>query len=317
MDSKDCYCRSRGTFMGVPPLTAENEREALAAVLGIPFDCGTHPYRIGSRHGPEAIREQSRLVQPYQITAEAGAKTLLEEMNLVDTGDVCCRPGDINGSFPVIQEAVESLVRRNLIPITMGGDGAVTLPQLRALRQTYSELSVLHIDSHTDAYPIAGFNTASTFTRAAEEQIVDPFSSYHVGMRGGTSIPGVLSHTKSLGYKVITYASLRSEGITAAVKEIQKQLKGKKVYLCFDMDIFDPSFAPGVCTPEFGGLSAEEGLQLLGGLAGLDFVAFDVNTVSPPHDTGGMTALLAATVMRECCALAKDSIDNAASKGTS
>jgi agmatinase len=76
------------------------------------------------------------------------------------------------------------------------------------------------------------------------------------------------------------------------------------VYLCFDMDFFDPSCAPGVCTPTWGGASAREGLDFLHALAGIDFVAFDVNTVSPPHDVGGMTAFLAGTVMLECLTLA-------------
>ena len=76
------------------------------------------------------------------------------------------------------------------------------------------------------------------------------------------------------------------------------------------MDFFDPSCAPGVCQPEWGGASAREGLSLLQGLSGLDFVAFDVNTVSPPHDFGGMTALLAARVILECLALACGKTDD-------
>jgi len=66
------------------------------------------------------------------------------------------------------------------------------------------------------------------------------------------------------------------------------------------MDFFDPSCAPGVCTPAWGGASAREGLGLLQGLAGLEIVACDINTVSPPHDVGGMTAFLAANVMLQC-----------------
>ena len=69
------------------------------------------------------------------------------------------------------------------------------------------------------------------------------------------------------------------------------------------MDFFDPSCAPGVCTPTWGGATAREGLEFLQGLEGLNFVAVDVNTVSPPHDVGGMTAFLAATVMIQCLAL--------------
>ena len=84
---------------------------------------------------------------------------------------------------------------------------------------------------------------------------------------------------------------------------IHDKLSGKPVYLCFDMDFFDPSCAPGVCTPTWGGATAREGLTLLQGLAGLNIVAVDVNTVSPPHDVGGMTAFLAGTVILESLSL--------------
>jgi arginase family enzyme len=100
-------------------------------------------------------------------------------------------------------------------------------------------------------------------------------------------------------------------GIPAAVAHIRRRLAGRPVYLCFDMDVFDPSVAPGVATPTWGGLSAKEGLALLGGLADLDFVAFDINTVSPPHDNAGMTAFLAGTVILKCLQLACAGLDRA------
>jgi agmatinase len=80
---------------------------------------------------------------------------------------------------------------------------------------------------------------------------------------------------------------------------LHQKLKGRPVYLCLDMDVFDPSCAPGVATPSWGGLSARQGLEFLRGLAGLDIVAVDVNTVSPPHDVQYMTASLAAQVIYE------------------
>jgi len=293
---------STSTFMGTPLLDSASARQPLAAILGIPFDCGTHPYRIGSRHGPEAIRQQSQLVRPYRAAYETDSPT--ESVALVDAGDVRCRPGDVDATYPRIQESVQGLLERSIIPITMGGDGAVTLPQLRALSQVYPDLVVLHIDSHTDAFPVPGYNTATTFTRAAEEGVIDVGASFHIGARGSTFVPEVLSHTESLGYKVIPFSAMREEGLMPLFRRVAAELEGRKVYLCFDMDIFDPSCAPGVCTPECGGLSAEEGLNAIRALSGVDFVAFDINTMSPPQDVGGITALLAATVMYECCALA-------------
>jgi agmatinase len=209
-----------------------------------------------------------------------------------------------------IEAAVHGIAQSGTVPLTMGGDGAVTLPQLRALRRVHPSLVVLHIDAHTDTYPnnpemtFGGpadlYNTATAFVRAAEEQLIDTANSFHVGIRGFTVVPDNIPYTQSLGYRVITGRELFDQGIGAVAALLRRELAGRPVYLCFDMDFFDPSCAPGVASPSRGGASAREGLALLEGLAGLDIVAVDVNTVSPPHDCNGMTAHLAGVVMLHC-----------------
>ena len=297
------HCPS--TFMGVPSST--DASQSGAAVLGIPFDCGTHPVRIGARYGPNAIREQSALVRPYQ--PPHADFNPLEKLQVVDCGNVDVISSVIGESFERIESAVSEIVGAGAVPITMGGDGAVTLPQLRALHAHYPDLVVLHIDAHTDTFPGNGdalhhrYNTATTFTRAAEEGVIDTENSIHLGPRGTLTQPNVFEHTRKYGYELIDGCELYSRGFEDIVAHIHDRLNGRQVYLCFDMDFFDPSCAPGVCTPTWGGASAREGLTLLQGLAGLNFVAVDVNTVSPPHDVGGMTAFLAGTVMLECMAL--------------
>lgn len=299
------------TFMGVP--YSNDASASRAAVMGIPFDCGTHPTRIGARLGPSAIREQSNLVRPYQ--PPRADFNPLARLNVVDCGDVRVTPGVIDESFERIERAVSTVAGAGAIPVTMGGDGAVTLPQLRALHRHYPDLAVLHIDAHTDTYPGDGnalhdrYNTATTFTRAAEEGVVDAENSLHVGPRGTVTRPGVFEHTRGHGYQLIDGDELFSRGIASVLAQIHEGLAGRPVYLCFDMDFFDPSCAPGVCTPTWGGATAREGLALLDGLRGLDFVAFDINTVSPPHDVGGMTAFLAGTVMINCLSLACHGLD--------
>src|SRR5919202_4653931 len=173
------------TYMGVP--LSPDLSHARAAVLGIPFDCGTHPVRIGSRLGPSAIREQSALVRAYEPPVHDFNP--LQKLGLVDCGNAKVIPSSIAESFGVIEEAVWRIASRGVIPVTMGGDGAVTLPQLRALHRKYPDLVVLHIDAHTDTYPGEGgerdrYNTATTFTRAAEEGLVDTANSFHIGARG-------------------------------------------------------------------------------------------------------------------------------------
>lgn len=303
-DENDLF-NSPFTFMGVPSST--NAAGSRAAILGIPFDCGTHPVRIGARYGPNAIREQSALVRPFQ--PPHADFNPIEKLNVIDCGNVQVTSSLIEESFERIEHAVSSVLCAGAIPVSMGGDGAVTLPQLRALHSHHSDLVVLHIDAHTDTFPSSGstindrYNVATTFTRAAEEGVVDTENSLHVGPRGTLTQPNVFEHTRSFGYNLIDGNELFDRGFKDVLATIHDKLSGKPVYLCFDMDFFDPSCAPGVCTPTWGGATAREGLTLLQGLAGLNIVAVDVNTVSPPHDVGGMTAFLAGTVILESLSL--------------
>jgi guanidinobutyrase len=290
------------TFMGAP--LSYDLSAAKAAILGIPFDCGLHPVRVGARLGPAAIREQSVLVRAYEPPCQD--YNVLERLGVVDCGDVRVHSAAIKASHENIEEAVWRIASAGTVPVTMGGDGAVTLPQLRAMHRLYPDLVVLHIDAHTDTFPGDGpderhrFNTATTFTRAAEEGLVSPEDSFHLGPRGATYLPAAWSYAEALGYQVIPDHVCRKRGMAVIVEEIRAKLQGRPVYLCFDMDYFDPSCAPGVCTPTWGGASAYDGLSLLRAFADLKIVACDLNTVSPPHDVGGMTAFLAATCLREC-----------------
>ena len=140
-------------------------------------------------------------------------------------------------------------------------------------------------------------------TGAAEECLIDVKSSLHIGARGPTNDSSVFAHTRDVGYGLINGAELFNAGLNNTAKKIVKTLEGRPVYLCFDMDFFDPSCAPGVCTPTWGGASSREGLELLQNLTGLNVVGADINTVSPPHDISGMTAFLAATVGLEILSL--------------
>jgi agmatinase len=282
-----------GTFMGVP--AARSVKPGQAAVLGLPFDCGTHPTRIGCRQGPAAIREQSGLVRPFYPALSDS--NVLEELEVVDLGNVKVTSSEVEPSFRAIEKALDQVFAAGGFPVTMGGDGSVTLPQLRAAHKHYPDLVVLHIDAHTDAYAVAGYNTSSTFTRAAEEKLIDVQRSYQIGGRGSLAMRGAYDHTRSLGYRVILGNEVRKRGVADVLREVREAVGTRPVYICFDMDYFDPSCAPGVATPSWGGPDAASAFELLHGLAGLRIVCWDVNTVSPPHDVGGMTASLAAHVM--------------------
>ena len=296
-----------GTFMGVP--ASRDLSRSKAAILGIPFDCGLHPVRLGARLGPAEIRRQSSLVRPYQ--PPLWRVNLLEELGVVDCGGVNVVLGDIVESYRRIEAALDVLLDAGVVPVTFGGDGAVTLPQLRAAHRRHPELVVLHLDAHTDTYAdssagaTAGsnykdYNPSTTFTRAAEEGIVDVANSLHIGPRGTVTDGTVFEHTLDKGFRLITGAEIGRMGIDGLMTHVRERLAGRPVYLCWDMDVFDPSCAPGVFTPTWGGLSAREGLAMLQGLAGLDIVATDINTLSPLHDASDMSGFLAATCVMEC-----------------
>lgn len=280
------------TWLGIP--AGLPQRRSLAAILGIPFDCGTHATRIGSRLGPASIREQTANLRRIDPRTNID---VVKALGLVDAGDVAVTPGLVDDAFPRIEAAVDAVLARGAVAVTMGGDGAVSLPQVRALARRAEDICVVHIDAHTDAYPIEGYNTATTFRHVAEEKLVDVKRSFHIGARGPTMVPGVFEFTRKLGYRLVPMEELRGRGFKSVVAEVRKTVGKRPVYLCFDMDFFDPATAPGVCTPTWGGASSEEGLALIEMLEGLDVRVFDVNTVSPPHDTAGMTAFLAGTAM--------------------
>lgn len=304
------------TFMNAPH--SRDISNSKAVVLGIPFDCGTHPFRIGSRQGPRAIREQSMLIRPYN--PELADYSPVERLGLVDCGDVRLTPSRILDAFDRIEAAMHEIVVRGAIPITMGGDGSVSLPQLRAVGKHYADLAVIHIDSHTDTNTfIVGdeYNAGTQFTHAALEKMIDPTSSFHIGIRGTTYKQNVFAYVRSHGYQIITLNELFERGFNEVLGQLREALKQRPVYICLDMDVFDPSCAPGVAAPSWGGITAREGINLFRGLAGLNIVAVDVNTISPPHDHMGMAAFLAANMMYEaqillCRYLGLDRVDVAA-----
>ncbi|MFN7754039.1 MAG: arginase family protein [Pseudomonadota bacterium] len=292
-------CSGPATFMGVPSGTALEG--AAAAILGIPFDMGAHAFRVGARQGPASIREQSRLIRHWN--PEFADFPVAAKLGLVDAGDVRVVPGRHPEAFAAIESAVGAIVDAGAVPITLGADGSISLPVLRAVARRHRGLAVIHIDSHTDSAvpPAPGeHNTGTQFHYAAVEELVDTTASWHIGVRGTTYRPGGYAHTEELGYRIVTMNRLMVRGIPTVMREVRESLgDDRPVYLCFDMDAFDPSCAPGVCAPSWGGLSAREGIDLLRRLHGMNIVAVDVNTVSPPHDVNGMAAFLAANVVFE------------------
>lgn len=286
--------RPIATFMNIPPAPLVGSS---LAILGVPLDSGNHPLRGGSRLGPEAVRKQSRVLNRYSIDDDLD---VLQVTGLFDAGDIEIQHGDIPASFSAIQSGVRSLLEKDLTVIAIGGDGSVTLPQLRAVSSRHPDMMVIHIDAHTDAYPFQGYYGATAFTRAAEEKLFDIDRSFHIGMRNPVSVGGLRKFATDLGYNVVSMRELRRMGMEKLVDHLKQVAGSRPVYLCYDVDVFEPSVVPGVFTPLCDGLLPHEGLELLRSLSDLNIVHFDINNVTPQYDVHEFTALLGAHIVWTC-----------------
>lgn len=287
------------SFMSIP--VAAHARGCQAFVVGIPFDCGTHPTRIGARQGPAHIRRHSSLIRPFN--PELGDFDAREALGLVDCGDMLVISSQIEQSFARIESVLFRLVSESrATAFTMGGDGSVSLPQMRALARLHPGMVAVHFDAHTDVVnPPAPdvHNSGTQFAYAAIEKLIDPGRSWHIGMRGTLPTPGFFEHAYGHGYNLVTLQELLERGFEDVISAIVTSVGSSPVYLCWDMDVIDPAFAPGVAAPSWGGLSAREAIQIIRLLRDLNIVHVDFNTVSPSHDPNGAAGSLAAQLMYE------------------
>lgn len=289
------------TFARLPHIRDLDEVDV--AVIGVPFDTGA-TFRVGARFAPAAIREQSLLLRPYN---PALGVDVFGRLSVVDYGDLAVVPGAIEASYERIQRELAPVLAAGVTPILMGGDHSVSLAHLRAVAARHGPVALVQFDSHGDlwdSYWGQRYTHGTPFRRAVEEGLLDVGRSIQVGMRGSVIAPGDLEAAAELGLAMITGPELRRMGIDAAVEAIRRRVGQGPVFISFDIDFIDPAFAPGTGTPEVGGPSSAEALDLLRGLAGIDVVAADVVEVLPPYDTPGqVTALLAANVVYELITL--------------
>lgn len=289
----------------VPPLTFLNLplstdfSDADIALLGIPYDCGRDPIRFGSRQGPNAIRHASILTGELMKDASPSP---FDTKRMVDAGNVRLSLEDIEQTFGQIEAAVTAILDQDCLPFAIGGDGAISLPQMRALYKKYGEIAVVHIDAHTDAWPIeikTPFTNANQFTHAIKEELIDLSAALHIGTRGPINANAAIKHARDMGYEVIPIEQYFEMGIDKVIQHIHRLVANRPVFICYDMDFFDPAMVPGVATPTPGGALPYEGIMLMRGLKGLNIVGIDINTTTPLHDPAGISANLAATLIAE------------------
>jgi agmatinase len=289
------------TFMRLPHVTDLTGVDA--AVYGIPFDTAV-TFRPGARFGPEAIRSASALLRPFH---SGFGIDLCEALSIVDYGDLPVAPGDTEGTYRRVEEALAAVVEAGVFPLALGGDHSVTLAELRVIARRHGPLALVQLDAHGDTwdeYFDQRYFHGTTFRRAAEEGLIDPSASVQAGMRGPLFQSSDLDDGRALGFHVIPGDELRELGPAAYGELVRGRVGDRPVFLSFDVDFLDPAFAPGTGTPEVAGLSTVEAIAFLRSLRGIALAGADVVEVSPPYDGPGQTtALAAANVAWELLAL--------------
>jgi agmatinase len=272
------------------------------AVVGVPFDSGTS-YRSGTRFGPRKIREASLMLWGYNNPL---AVRPLDVLKVVDYGDVDVIPPSIVDTYANIEAEVGTVLAAGVTVLALGGDHSISLPLLRAHARRWGRLGLIHFDSHPDTWDseFGGrpYSHGTPFRRALEEQLIDPARYIQVGLRGPTSGASDWQDARDLGVRVITMDDAAALGMPAVADAIRATATGP-VYVTLDIDSADPAFAPGTGTPEVGGFTSHQLLQLVRCLRGLDLVGFDLVEVSPPYDHGDITAILAANLAFEFLSL--------------
>jgi agmatinase len=294
-------------FSGIRTFARQPHRTDLGgadvAVVGLPFDVGTS-FRSGARFGPEAIRSASVLLRPYDPATETD---VLGSLEIVDYGDLFASPGDAERGVGQLAEGLGPVVDSGAVPLALGGDHLVALAELRALAARHGPLALVLLDSHPDTWDSYGgqrYFHGTPFRRAVEEGLIDPARSLMAGMRGPIYGPQDLDDARELGFELIPGPELRSLS-PSEYGDLARERAGEgPAFLSFDVDFVDPAFAPATGTPEPGGPSSAEALELVRSLDGIDFRGFDVVEVSPAYDPPGqVTALLAANVAYAMLAL--------------
>lgn len=273
------------------------------AILGVPYDSSTS-YRSGTRLGPRALREQSLLLWGYNNVLQVSPFTAL---TVVDAGDVSVVPVDILATHRAIESAAESWLGRGAKLVTLGGDHSITLPLLRRHAALHGPLAVLHFDAHPDTwdceYPGQKYSHGTPFIRALEEGLIDREAYVQLGIRGPTSGPQDYVDALNLGARMMTMDEFRQRNIAEVMAEIRQRIGSRPLYVTFDIDCVDPAFAPGTGTPEVGGFTSFEALQLVRDLVSLNCVGFDLVEVSPPYDPTAITSILGANLVFEFLSL--------------
>ncbi len=285
------------TFARLPHYRSLDDISPLGLFLGIPFDGGTTFYS-GARLAPTCIRLESRSLRPYNKALDVYPFRILRA---IDYGDIDIIPTNIERTLEAIEASVKEISSKNIVPFIAGGDHSITLGVLRGISR-YKPI-LIHMDSHLDYWPAywgrERYTHGTWVRRAIEEGLVSRV--IQIGIRGPQYDKEDLEYPResAVPIDIIFMDDIASNGIEWLVEKLLG-LEGK-VYISLDIDVVDPSYAPGTGIREVGGFTSREIIKVVRSLSksNIDLVGFDVVEVCPPLDHSGITCLLAANLIYE------------------
>ncbi|MBN1899241.1 MAG: agmatinase [Spirochaetes bacterium] len=263
-----------------PFLGASKDRKnSRILISGIPFD-GTSSFRAGSRFAPASIREASQSIETYSVYQDR----CLDDFKFFDAGDIDISPGDTKRAV----KKVFRFARKNSdkILVSLGGEHLVTLGLVQALHERYKDMILVCLDAHTDLrdnYLGIKLSHATVLRR-----IVD------MGLK--VVLLGARSGTKE------EFEFARKNNILHSFDDFKKMdyiIKGKKIYVSIDMDVFDPGFVPGVSNPEAGGINFIDFMKWLKEFPFQSVIGVDVVEINPGCDPSFISSVFAAKLLRE------------------
>ena len=263
-----------------------NFEDARAVIFGAPFD-GTTSFRPGTRFGPSAIRGESDGIETYSPYQNRD----LEDISVFDSGDLYLPFGNPKAVLDMIEARTQEIMVADKMPVMLGGEHLVTLGAVRAMVKKYPNLHIIHFDAHADlreAYLGEQLSHASVLRRCWD--LVGDGHIHQFGIRSGerAEFDFAFAHTDFHPFNV--------KDVLDVVLGLGSEVP---VYVTVDLDVLDPSLFSGTGTPEAGGIFFPDLEEALLALEALNVVGFDINELSPPYDTSGVSTAVACNVLRE------------------
>ena len=259
-------------------------------ILGVPYD-STSSFRHGSKFAPDEIRKASYNLESFSI--EHGIS--LRNVGIHDMGNIVSldEDSDISGVLNAVNFHISKILDDGKFPIMIGGEHSITAGACKSLKSR--DAGVIFLDAHAD---FRDSYMGSKYSHACVARRCLDYLNGKVASIGVRSISEEeFGDAKKVGFKIIDSIEFSKMGWRKSVDDALKVLKANKIYLSVDVDVIDPSFAPGTGTPEYFGLNPWDVKNIIDYLAP-KLIGFDMVEVNPVYDNGN-TSVLAARLIQE------------------